>query len=296
MAPQSDLIIYKTRGGQTSIDVHLEEETVWLSQQQMATLFNQTRQNISLHISNIFKEKELQKKSTVKEYLTVQKEGKRNVSREIEFYSLDVIISVGYRVKSQRGTQFRIWANKVLRDYLIKGFALNEKRIKEQSQQKLIELQRTVKLIQSVAVERKLTGSEASGLIDIISQYTLALDLLDQYDHEKLKISGTQKRQKFRIDYPQAIRAIETLRKKFKSSSLFGREKDESFRSSLSTLYQTFDKKELYPSVEEKAAHLLYFVVKNHSFVDGNLCAETPKDLTIKNFHRLIAQTNLLLD
>ena len=267
MENKSEIIIYKAKDGSTAINVHLKDETVWLTQAQMVLLFQQTKQNISLHINNIFKEKELDRNSVVKDSLTTAKDGKKY---KTSFYNLDVIISVGYRVKSKRGTQFRIWANQVLKDYLVKGFALNEKRLKERTKEKLLELQRTVKMIQTVVGQKKLSSDEATGLLNIISDYTLALDVLDKYDHELLKISGTEKKQKFRIDEAQAQKAIDTLRKKFKSSSLFGKEKDESFKSSLATIYQTFDKKELYPSVEEKAAHLLYFVVKNHSFVDGN--------------------------
>ena len=267
MENKSEIVIYIATDGSTAINVQLKDETVWLTQAQMVLLFQQTKQNISLHMNNIFKEKELDRNSVVKDSLTTAKDGKQY---KTSFYNLDVIISVGYRVKSKRGTQFRIWANQVLKDYLVKGFALNENRLKEQTKEKLLELQRTVKMIQTVVGQKKLSSDEAMGLLNIISDYTLALDVLDKYDHEQLKISGTEKKQKFRIDEAQAQKAIDTLRKKFKSSSLFGKEKDESFKSSLATIYQTFDKKELYPSVEEKAAHLLYFVVKNHSFVDGN--------------------------
>ena len=270
MKNKSEIVIYKAEDGSTIIDVQLQEETVWLSQAQIVELFQSSKANISEHIKHIVKSDELSRKSTVRKFRTVQLEGKRKVTREIEFFNLDMIISLGYRVNSKRGTQFRIWANKILKDFLLKGYALNEKRLKEQTQQKLLELQRTVKLIQSVAGQKKLSTIEATGLLNIISDYTLALDVLDKYDHEQLKITGTEKKQKFRIDIEQARKAIEALRKKFKSSSLFGKEKDDSFQSSVATIYQTFDKKELYPSVEEKAAHLLYFVVKNHSFVDGN--------------------------
>lgn len=266
MEAKSEIVIYKTEDGSTAINVQLQEETVWLTQMQMVVLFQQTKQNISLHISNIFKERELNENSVVKEYLTTARDGKQYKTK---YYNLDVIISVGYRVKSKRGTQFRIWASRILKDYLVKGYAVNEKQLKE-TNAKLSELKSAVKLLGSVIRSREITTDEAKGLISVISDYTLALDVLDKYDHEQLKISGTEKKQKFRIDYAQGQNAIDTLRKKFKSSSLFGKEKDESFKSSLAAIYQTFDKKELYPSVEEKAAHLLYFVVKNLSFVDGN--------------------------
>ena len=233
----------------------------------MAILFDQTKQNISLHIHNIFKENELNRNSVVKDYLTTAADGKQY---KTNYYNLDVVISVGYRVRSKRGTEFRIWATKLLQQFLIKGYVLNEKRLKEQSQMQLKDLQRTVKLIQSIAVQQKLSSEEASGLLNVIADYTLALDVLDQFDHQQLKINSTERNNKFRIDYPQAKNAIDTLREKFNSTSIFGMEKDDSFKSSLNTIYQTFDKNELYPSVEEKAAHLLYFVIKNHSFVDGN--------------------------
>ena len=267
MGNNSEIILYKTKDGSTSVDVQLQDDTVWLTQKQIADLFGTKRPAITKHLVNIFKSKELNEKSVSSILEHTASDGKKY---KTNFYNLDAIISVGYRVNSQRATQFRIWANRILKDYLVKGYALNEKRLNEQTQQKLLELQRTVKLIQSVAGQKKLSTIEATGLLNIISDYTLALDVLDKYDHEQLKITGTEKKQKFLIDIEQARKAIEALRKKFKSSSLFGKEKDDSFQSSVATIYQTFDKKELYPSVEEKAAHLLYFVVKNHSFVDGN--------------------------
>ncbi len=267
MANKSEIIIYKAEDGSTEIDVRIEKDSVWLSQLQMAILFDQTKQNISLHIHNIFKENELNRNSVVKDYLTTAADGKQY---KTNYYNLDVVISVGYRVRSKRGTEFRIWATKLLQQFLIKGYVLNEKRLKEQSQMQLKDLQRTVKLIQSIAVQQKLSSEEASGLLNVIADYTLALDVLDQFDHQQLKINYTERNNKFRIDYPQAKNAIDTLREKFNSTSIFGMEKDDSFKSSLNTIYQTFDKNELYPSVEEKAAHLLYFVIKNHSFVDGN--------------------------
>jgi len=269
MESKSEIVIYKAEDGSTAIDVQLQEETVWLSLMQMTQLFQRDKSVISRHIANIYNEKELTKNSTVANFATVQIEGGRTIERAIEYFNLDVIISVGYRVKSKRGTQFRIWASRILKDYLVKGYAVNEKRLKETTA-KLSELKSAVKLIGSVIRSKEITTDEAKGLLSVITDYTLALDVLDKYDHQQLKIAGTEKKQKFRIDYEMAQRAIETLRKKFKSSGLFGTEKDYSFKSSLNAIYQTFDKKELYPSVEEKAAHLLYFVVKNHSFVDGN--------------------------
>jgi prophage maintenance system killer protein len=266
---KDEIIIYKTEEGLPAIEVAYGNETVWLSQQQMQQLFNKTKQNISLHINNIFEENELDKISTVKKSLTVRKEGSRSVSREIEFYSLDVVISVGYRVKSKEGTKFRIWANQILKDYLIKGYALNNKKLKAQNQQ-LIELKQAIKLVGVVQNNQLLNDEELKSTFKILTDYVYALDVLDRYDHQQLENTVSDVKGSFKIDYDSAIEAIGDLRLKFGGSKLFGNEKDQSFKSSLFTIYQTFDGDELYPSLEEKAANLLYFVVKNHSFSDGN--------------------------
>lgn len=264
-----EIVIYRTEDNTTELEVQLDGETVWLSQQQMAALFRQTKQNISLHINNCFKEGELPKKATVKESLTVQKEGNRQVKRKLEYYNLDVIISVGYRVKSKQGTRFRQWATQRLKDYLVKGYALNERRLRDAEGQ-LENLKQTVNLIGKVAGSTKLSTEETQGLIKVLEDYTVALDILDKYDHQQLKIGTSKAKEVFRISYAEARKAIEGLKDKFGGSHLFGREKDQSFKSSLSAIYQTFDGRDVYSSVEEKAAHLLYFVVKNHSFTDGN--------------------------
>jgi prophage maintenance system killer protein len=269
MEERGNIIFYQAGSDEAKIEVRLENETVWLNQAQMQSLFQQTKQNISLHIKNIFKERELDPETTVKESLTVRKEGNRSVERNIEYYSLDIIISVGYRVKSQRGTQFRIWANKILKDYLTRGYVVDKNRLQHQSRQ-LEELRQTVKLLSNVIESKTLNTEEATGLLKVITDYTYALDVLDQYDHQVLEISATTKNELFRINYPEAMKAIKGLKDKFGGSSLFGNEKDESFQGSLAAIYQTFGRKDLYPSVEEKAANLLYFVIKNHSFSDGN--------------------------
>lgn len=262
----NQIIIYQTPDGETTIDVKIEGETIWLTQGQMQMLFEQTKQNISLHINNIFKEGELETDSVVKESLTTAKDGKRY---NVKYYSLDVIISIGYRVKSKKGTQFRIWANKVLKEYLIKGYAINEERLKDQAEQ-LASLKNTVNLLSSVLESKELSTDEATGLLKVVTDYAYALDILDKYDHQQLTIEGTTSKSLFIIDYQDAIAAIVDLKDKFGGSWLFGNEKDQSFRSSISTIYQTFEGIDLYPSIEEKAANLLYFVVKNHSFSDGN--------------------------
>jgi prophage maintenance system killer protein len=265
----SSIEIYRIEGGKTEITVKLDGETVWLSLNLMTELFQRDKSVISRHINNVFREGELNKESTVANFATVQQEGDREINRNIEFFNLDIIISVGYRVKSLRGTEFRIWANKILREYLVKGYSIHEKRLTQQNEQ-LKELQKTVKILGEVINLRSLSDNESFGLLNVISDYAYALDLLDQYDYQNLKIQGTSGKETYRLDYDEAIRQIELVRQKYGNSNLFGREKDRSLRSSLATIYQTFDGKDLYPSVEEKAANLLYLITKNHSFVDGN--------------------------
>ena len=265
----SSIEIYKLEGGNTEISVVLDGETVWLSLNQMTDLLQRDKSVISRHINNIFKEGELNRRSTVAKFATVQIEGEREVTRSIEYFNLDVIISVGYRVKSQRGTDFRIWANRILKEYLIRGYSINEKRLTQQNEQ-LRELQKSVKILGEVLNQKILSDSESTGLLRIISDYAYALDVLDQYDYQSLRIHDTSGKETYQIQYDEAIRNIQLVRQKYGNSELFGREKDNSFRSSISTIYQTFEGKDLYPSIEEKAANLLYLITKNHSFVDGN--------------------------
>ncbi len=269
MNEQNKIIIYQTDDGQTNIDVRLEEETVWLSQKQMGELFEKDSDTIGLHLKNIYKTGELEEISTTEKYSVVQKEGNRKINRIIKFYNLDAIISVGYKVNSKRGTQFRIWANKILREYLVQGFAVNENRLTQKTEQ-LDELKRIVALQEKVISGYQLKTGEAEGLIHIISSYSKALSLLDDYDYQRLQLPESTAEEKFKISYAEAKAAIKQLAKNTGATDLFGAEKDDSFKGSLENIYQTFDGKVLYPSLEEKAAHLLYFVVKNHSFVDGN--------------------------
>ena len=266
---ESEILIYKGDNGETEIEVKLERDTIWLSQKQIADLFDKDSDTIGLHLKNIFTTGELEESSTTEEYSVVQKEGTRNVKRKIRHYNLDAVISVGYRVNSIRGTQFRIWANKILKEYLIKGYSINEKTLKLQNEQ-LQELQKTIRILSSAVQSKELTSDESKGLLSIISDYSYALDILDQYDYQSLSITNTSGKGIYIITYAEAIGQIELVRRKYGNSELFGREKDDSFKSSISTIYQTFDGKDLYPSIEEKAAHLLYFVTKNHSFTDGN--------------------------
>ena len=264
---ENKIIIYQSEDGQTQIDVRLENDTVWLTQAQMAELFQKTPQNITMHIRNAYNEGELDKESTCKEFLQVQTEGKRQVARIQKYYDLDVIISVGYRVKSQRGTAFRIWARNVLKEYLVKGYAVNESIRREQ----IGELRQLVGILgRTIQSQPILPSEDSQALFDVVTDYAYALDTLDNYDYERLVIEKTTQEERFHATYENAISEIEGLRKKFGGSNLFGNEKDDSFKSSIGQIYQTFGGQELYPSVEEKAAMLLYLVTKNHSFSDGN--------------------------
>lgn len=257
----SQLVIYTAPDGTMSIDVTVQNETVWLSQSQMAELFDKDQSVIARHISNVFKEGELEKESNMQIlHNTLSK------FKPTQVYSLDVIISVGYRVKSKRGTQFRIWANQVLKQYLLQGYAINER----VAAQKYDELSQLVKVLgRTIQNQEKLTEDSRS-LLDVVVDYTYALDTLDRYDYQELKIEDTTGKEAFHATYENAMEVIRELHEKFGGSTLFGNEKDDSFKSSIGQIYQTFGGIDLYPSVEEKAAMLLYLVTKNHSFSDGN--------------------------
>jgi len=262
----SNIEIYQLEDGKTEINVQLDRETVWLNLNQITDLFERDKSVISRHISNVFKEQELDKNSAVAKNATTAADGK---IYQVDYFNLDVIISVGYRIKSKRGTQFRIWANKILKEYLIKGYSLNERRLEKKTEQ-LKELQESVKLLGKVLNYKALTNDESIGLLKIISDYAYALDILDQYDYQSLEIKDTSGKETYQLSYDEAIKHIKMAKKAQGNSNLFGHEKDESFKSSISTIYQTFGGVDLYPSIEEKAAHLLYFITKNHSFSDGN--------------------------
>jgi prophage maintenance system killer protein len=266
---ESSIKIFQTEDGKTEIQVVVQDETVWLSQKQMSDLFGKDSDTIGLHLRNVYKSGELIEKTTTEKYSVVQKEGNRNVTRALKLYNLDAIISIGYRVNSKRGIQFRIWANQVIKDYLIKGYALNERRLSSQNEQ-LKSLRESVLILTKIVNQKKLSSDESEGLLKIITEYAYALDILDQYDYQNLKISDISEKELFKISYEEARNYINRLRKIYGNGPLFGKEKDGSFQSSISTIYQTFDGKDLYPSIEEKAANLLYLITKNHSFIDGN--------------------------
>ena len=269
MNKQDQIIIFKSENGQTHVDVYLQDDNIWLTQAQLSDLFERDVRTINEHIKNIYKTEELEQNSTIRKFRIVRQEGKRKVSRDIDHYNLDMIISVGYRVNSKRGTQFRIWANSVLKDYLLKGYALN-KRLLEEKNQQLQELKKVIALQEKVVSEYQLNSNEKEGLIYVIANYSRALKVLDDYDHQRLKLPEKSTQEVIKIDYEEARRAIDELGKLTHFEGLFGIEKDDSFKGSLANIYQTFDGEDLYQTTEEKAAHLLYFVVKNHSFTDGN--------------------------
>ncbi len=263
----NQIVIYQSADGQTAIDVRMEEETVWLTQAQMAELFQTDRTSILRHIKNIYKTGELAETATCAIFAQVRQEGKRTITRQMPYYNLDVIISVGYRVNSMRGTQFRIWANRVLKEYLVQGYAVNNRL----TAQKYEELSQLVHILgRTIQTQNELDQPQANELIQVVSDYTYALDTLDRYDYQQLTVEKTTDTERFHATYENAMEAIQALKDKFGGSQWFANEKDESFRSSIGQIYQTFDGKDLYPSIEEKAAVLLYLVTKNHSFSDGN--------------------------
>lgn len=260
----NEIKIFQTQDGSTEFSVLLNNETVWLNLNQMSELFERDKSVISRHIKNVFSEDELDKNAVVAFFATTGTDGK---NYNVEYFNLDVIISIGYRIKSKRGTQFRIWANKILKEYLINGYVLNNK-ILEQKSDHYNELLNSLNIISNALKE--LENSESEGLLRIISEYSYGLQVLDQYDYQSLTIQNTSISTIFQLTYEDAKNQISIAKKNKGNSELFGREKDESFKSSINTIYQTIDGNELYPSLEEKAANLLYFITKNHSFTDGN--------------------------
>ncbi|MFA7254545.1 MAG: virulence protein RhuM/Fic/DOC family protein [Candidatus Omnitrophota bacterium] len=257
---QGNIVLYKDR-----IEVRLERDTVWLTQEQMASLFGTQRPAMTKHLSNIFSSNELDKRSVCSILEHTARDGKVYKTR---FYNLDAIISVGYRVNSAKATRFRIWATNVLKKHLVDGYTINDKRLKT-DQIKYRELQKAVALVGNVFQIEELSV-ETRGIARVIAEYARALDVLDDFDHERLRVPPGSRKEKYRLTYERAREIIESLKRKFGGSALMGQERDQGFKSSIGTVYQTFGKKELYSTVQEKAAHLLYFVTKNHSFVDGN--------------------------
>ena len=263
----NQLVIYQSPDGNTSIDVTVEGETVWLTQKAMAELFDVNKSGISRHVSNIFKSGELDPTMTVAKFATVINRGRRGqVIEDVDYYNLDMILSVGYRVNSKRAIAFRQWSTKVLKQYLLNGYAVNERLRAE----KFEELSQLVKVMGRTIQHQELITEDSRSLFNVVVDYTYALDTLDRYDYQELKIEDTTGNEPFHATYENAMEVIRGLHEKFGGSDLFGNEKDDSFKSSIGQIYQTFGGIDLYPSVEEKAAMLLYLVTKNHSFSDGN--------------------------
>ncbi|MDD5102606.1 MAG: RhuM family protein [Endomicrobiaceae bacterium] len=282
----SKIAIYRTKSGQTKLEVNIDEETVWLTQKSMSDLFKKDVRTINEHIKNIFREGELTDKSVIRNFRTTASDGKRY---KTNFYNLDVIISVGYRVKSIQGTQFRIWATNVLRKHLVDGYTINKQRIKE-VEGKYLELQRTINLLASNIKTSSLVSDEAKGILQVIGGYSKALDILDKYDHQTLDIPKGKKKEIFKITYDKAKEIVNVIKSEFKESSLVGREFGHSFESVLKDIYLTFEEKDLYNTLEEKAANILYLITKNHCFVDGN------KRIAASVFILYLQNNNILFD
>jgi death-on-curing family protein len=264
----NEIFIYENEDNLVQVEVRFEDETVWLTQPQIVVLFGSSKANISEHIRNIVDSGELDTESTVRKFRTVQAEGGRKVSRERPYYNLDMIISIGYRVNSKRGTQFRIWANNVLRQYLLRGYALNEKRLTEREKE-LRTLKAGIQLLERTITNQAQALEQARSFVTVIADFSAGLEILDDYDNERLDSTGITETQAVPLSYDECRNIIGQIQDEF-NSPLFGKEKDDSFKSSIGQIYQSFEGKELYPSIEEKAAMLLYLIVKNHSFVDGN--------------------------
>lgn len=265
---KGEIVIYKNEDGNISFEAKLEDDTIWLTQDMMAKLFETTIPNINMHIKNVYEDEELEQDRTIKDFLIVRKEGSRNVSRNLAFYNLDMILSVGYRIKSKTATQFRKWATTVLKEYMTKGYAINEHKLK-QEQDKVKTLQNTIKLLSRSLEYQVQSLDEAKDVAKLMDNFAGGLDLLDNYDHKKLDSKGVTKKEAVRIEEQEFLTVIDKMKSEF-ASDVFATPKDESFSSSVNQIYQTFDGKELYPTLEEKAATLLYLIVKNHSFADGN--------------------------
>jgi len=290
MEENKNLILYSTSQKDIKIPVKLDKETVWLSQKQMSLLFNRDRKTITRHIQNIFKEDELAKNSVCSKYEHTAEDGKKY---DITLYNLDVIISVGYRVKSKNGTKFRIWATSILREHILKGFTINQKRLKENQDIKLSELEKAIKLLKRVGDNKKLKSGEAKGLLKVITDYADSWLLLQKYDEHELKLQSSKTKHEL-FGYEETLKNISELKnnlaKKKQATEIFGKERGESLQAILGNLRQSFGGKELYPSIEIKAAHLLYFAIKDHPFVDGN------KRIGSFLFIAFLAKNNFLLD
>ena len=288
---KGEIIIYTSEDGSVSLDTKLENDTIWLTQDMMAKLFDTTTQNITMHIKNIYDEKELNLNSTCKNFLQVRKEGNRNVSRKLTHYNLDMILSVGYRIKSKVATKFRIWATNTLRGYLTKGYVINEKMLKTQ-QNKIQTLQSTVNLLKRSLQNQISTVNEAQDIANIMDNFAQGLDLLDDFDHKTLDTKGITQKDAVIISKEEYLSVINKMKSEF-ASDVFANPKDNSFDSSINQIYQTFGGQDCYPTLEEKAATLLYLITKNHSFSDGNKRIAASCFLYFLNRNNLLYKNNL---
>lgn len=288
---KGEIIIYTSDDGSISLDTKLENDTIWLTQDMIVTLFNSSKANISEHISHIFQEEELDRESTVRKFRTVRKEGSRNVSRNLEYYNLDMIIAVGYRVNSKIATKFRKWATNTLREYLTKGYVINEKMLKAQ-QNKIQTLQSTVSLLTRSIQNQISTVDEAQDVANILDNFAKGLDLLDNFDHKTLDTKGVTQKDAVVISESEFLKVIDKMKSEF-ASDVFANPKDGSFASSVNQIYQTFGGNDCYPTLEEKAAMLLYLITKNHSFSDGNKRIAASCFLYFLNKNNMLYKNNL---
>lgn len=288
---KGEIVIYTSEDGSISLDTKLENDTIWLTQDMIVTLFNSSKANISEHISHIFQEEELDRESTVRNFRTVRKEGSRNVSRNLEYYNLDMIIAVGYRVNSKIATKFRKWATNTLREYLTKGYVINEKMLKAQ-QNKIQTLQSTVGLLTRSIQNQISTVDEAQDVANILDNFAKGLDLLDNFDHKTLDTKGVTQKEAVVISESEFLKVIDKMKSEF-ASDVFANPKDESFASSVNQIYQTFGGNDCYPTLEEKAAMLLYLITKNHSFSDGNKRIAASCFLYFLNKNNMLYKNNL---
>ena len=288
---KGEIIIYTSEDGSISLDTKLENDTIWLTQDMIVTLFNSSKANISEHISHIFQEEELDRESTVRNFRTVRKEGSRNVSRNLEYYNLDMIIAVGYRVNSKIATKFRKWATNTLREYLTKGYVINEKMLKAQ-QCKIQTLQSTLNLLKRSLQNQISTIDEAQDVANILDNFAKGLDLLDDFDHKTLDTKGVTQKEAVVISESEFLKVIDKMKSEF-ASDVFANPKDGSFASSVNQIYQTFGGNDCYPTLEEKAAMLLYLITKNHSFSDGNKRIAASCFLYFLNKNNMLYKNNL---
>ncbi len=265
---RGEIVIYTDADGSVQTEVRLEADTLWLSQKMMGELFEKDSDTIGLHLKNIYAEEELAEPATTEYFSVVQTEGNRKVRRNIKHYNLDAILSVGYRVNSKRGTQFRIWANRILKEHLVQGYTINEKRLGQQQDQ-ITRLKQSIRLVERSLQEHIPDLTAARAVVNLLAEFSKGLDILDDYDHETLELKGKTERAAILIGPEEFLGIVREMRRDF-DSDVFGKPKDSSFESSVRQIYQSFGRKELYPALEDKAAMLLYLVVKNHSFVDGN--------------------------